>query len=563
MSNAREVFTLKRFSLFIICIAIFAFAFSSQACAADVSQLRGPRIEKLLMLIISDPDAQVMAAEAGDVDLASDITRPSDIDRLGTNPNLRMSLARGMHAFFLLLNNNVAPWNDPAVRRAAAMSIDRSSIVRMIFSGYCEPINSWLPPVSPWALSDAARDIYDPEGAAALLESAGYGHDISGMLTMPDGTRFPEMKLLTPLARVAPTTAELAEIMADSLRAAGFPVEVEPMDFSAMIARLDRKDYSLAVLAWGMGRDPDSLYSFYHSEMDVEGGYNMTGVHDERLDAALYALRHAPDKAAAKTASDAAQRLLLEIMPSIPIYSRISVAAISDKWKNIFTTERMTADNMWTLIAAEPVDGTMRPFRMIIAEEPRNLNPFTASSAYSWQVLGMIYESLLTTDPNTLEDMPALAESWEIRTVHEGGDHTELTFRIKDGLRWNDGSPLSARDVAATINFIHEKRIPRFVDAVKDVVSVMAIDSHTVKVVMSGVSYWYLGNIGGLPTLPRAVIEKITDWQRWDPLADSETGGPLGLVGCGPFMLESYRPGEYVMMKRNPYYRLLPKGIAK
>ena len=57
------------------------------------------------MLIITNPDAQILAAEAGELDILSDIARPSDIDRLGADPKLKMSLARGMHAFFLLLNN--------------------------------------------------------------------------------------------------------------------------------------------------------------------------------------------------------------------------------------------------------------------------------------------------------------------------------------------------------------------------------------------------------------------------------------------------------------------------
>ena len=104
------------------------------------------------------------------------------------------------------------------------------------------------------------------------------------------------MKLLTPLARVAPTTAELAEQIADSLRSVGFPVDVEPMDFSAMISKLDRKEYSLGVIAWSMGRNPDSLYSFYHSSMDIPGGYNMTSASDPALDKALLGLRYAKDR---------------------------------------------------------------------------------------------------------------------------------------------------------------------------------------------------------------------------------------------------------------------------
>ncbi len=524
----------------------------------DLSKVYGPRIEKLCMVIIANDDAKILAAEKGELDIISDITRPSDIDRLSRDPKLEMSLARGSHAFFLLLNNNSEPWNDKLVRQAAAEAIDRNNIVRTIFSGYCEPINSWLPPVSPWALPDSTKNIYNRNEARRKLRNRGYTWNVAGNLVAPDGKPLKKMKLLTPLARVAPTTAELAEQIADSLHAIGFPVEVEPMDFSSMIAKLDRREYSLAVLAWSMGRNPDSLYSFYHSSMNVEGGYNMTGTSDPELDAALVRLRFAKDKKNAEAASAESQQILSRLVPSIPIYSRFSVSAVSKSWKNVLTTDRMTADNIWTLIMAEPKNGKMRQLNMILAEEPRNLNPFVAGTAYSWQVLGMIYESLIGTDPFTLEDMPALAGSWSVKTAGSGKSaHTELSFKILPGLKWSDGSKLTAHDVRATIDFLRKNKIPRFFDSVKDISSVESFDDGRLIVRMKGISYWYLDNIGGLPCMPERVISQIKDWQNWNPMDENGKFGPAGLIGSGPFMLDEYKPGEYVMMKKNPHYRLL------
>ncbi|MDO4988553.1 MAG: ABC transporter substrate-binding protein [Synergistes sp.] len=531
---------------------------SGASSRIDIEHVRGPKINELSMIIISNPDAQILAAEAGDIDILSDITRPTDINRIAHNKNLTLTLARGMHAFFLLLNNKVFPWNDAVLRKAAAMSVDRSGIVRMIFGGYCEPINSWLPPVSPWAPSNSAQDIYDPKAARALLKKHGYSWNMSGVLTAPNGKPLPVMKLLTPLARVAPTTAELAELIADSLSSVGFPVQTEPMDFSAMISVIDRKDYSMALMAWSMGRDPDSLYSFYHSDMDVDGGYNMTGVHDKRLDRELYSLRHAPDKKSAAKYAATSQKLLAEIIPSVPIYSRFSVSAVSKKWKNIFTTDKITADNIWTLLCAEPKDGKMRPMRMLLAEEPRNLNPFSASTAYSWQVLGMIYETLLSTNPYTLENMHGLAKTWKVSTKNTtSGQCTELDFTLQSGIKWNDGSPLTAADVKASMDFIRKNKIPRFFDSVKNIAYITTSDNNKIHVVMNGVSYWYLDNIAGLPILPKKVLDAIKDWQRWDPLDRAGTFGPYGLVGTGPFAFKSYRPGEFLLMKKNKFYRLL------
>ena len=92
----------------------------------------------------------------------------------------------------------------------------------------------------------------------------------------------------------------------------------------------------------------------------------------------------------------------------------------------------MTADNIWTLLMAEPADGKMRPLNMLLPEEPRNLNPFVASSAYSWQVLGLIYEGLIGTDPFTLDDMPSLAASWSVDTAGKvGNENTRLSSGSK------------------------------------------------------------------------------------------------------------------------------------
>ncbi len=76
-------------------------------------------------------------------------------------------------------------------------------------------------------------------------------------------------------------------------------------------------------------------------------------------------------KKEAESASLKVKHLLADIMPSVPIYSRFSVAAVSRSWKNILTTDKITADNIWSFLMAEPKDGQMRPMNIVLAEEPR------------------------------------------------------------------------------------------------------------------------------------------------------------------------------------------------
>lgn len=522
----------------------------------DTQKVHGPKLEKLCMVIVANSDAQILAAENGDVDIVSDIVRPTDIELLSRNKNFNMSMARASHAFFMLINCKQGIWRDKYVRQAAAQAIDRNNIVRTIFSGYCEPINSWLPPVSPWALQGRSANMFNRAAARAKLKKRGYSWGLNGMLIQPNGKPVPKMKLLTPLAKVAPTTAELAEQVTDCLRAVGFPVEAEPMDFSAMLSKVDRKDYSLAVMAWGMGRNPDSLHSFYHSSMNIPGGNNKAGLYDKQLDKALDAIITAKTKEEARVASDRVQILLEDLVPSVPIYSRLAVAGVSKYWKNVVTTDRMTADNMWTIMLAEPKNGKKRPMNMLLAEEPRNLNPFTAGTAYSWQVLGMMYEGLLETDPFTLEDAPGLAEKWSVKADK---NKTVIRFRLKPNLRWSDGSKLTANDFAETVRFVQKNKIPRFLDSVKNVIDISCPTELDIVLTLSGESYWYLDKIGGLLCMPAKVLTRITDWQNWNPLDKKAKYGPYGFVCTGPFLFESYRPGEYVMLTRNKYYRRLAR----
>lgn len=503
---------------------------------------------------MNNTDAQLLAAENGELDIVSDIIRPTDIELISKNKNFNMSIARASHAFFMMINTRKGIWRDKYVRQAAAQAIDRNNIVRTIFSGYCEPINSWIPPVSPWALQGRTANMFNRAAARAKLKKRGFKWGLNGMLIAPDGKPVPKMKLLTPLAKVAPTTAELAEQVADCLRAVGFPVESEPMDFSAMLSKIGRKDYSLAVMAWSMGNNPDSLYSFYHSSMAIQGGNNLSGISDKQLDRVLEKIVAAKTKQEARAASDKAQIMLEDLVPTVPIYSRLAVAAVSNKWKNIVTTPRMTADNMWTIMLAEPKNGHQRPMKLLLAEEPRNLNPFTAGTAYSWQVLGMMYEGLLESNPFTLEDAPGLAKSWSVKASR---NKTVISYKLKQGLLWSDGTPLTSHDYAATVRFLQKNKIPRFLDAVKNVVNVSCPSNLDIVVTLKGESYWYLDKLGGVPCMPAKVLGRISDWQNWNPLDKSQKYGPYGFVCTGPFLFESYRPGEYVMFVRNKNYRRL------
>lgn len=520
----------------------------------SIEDYSAPKVKDLYLVIIRDPDAQLMALQNGQADILGDIQRPVDVDRLADDPNVNLSLAAGFHGFFLGFNNRSFPWDRVELRRAAWQALPREQIVRDLFAGYAEPLSTFLPHVSPYYEPSVRAYPYDPDAARRSLADAGWTLDGDGVLVSPDGSRVPAQKLLCPTASVAPTTAELASRAADALSAIGIPTSTEPMDFSAMLSRIDERDFQMYVLAWQMTRDPDSLYALYSSKMDIPGGSNLPGISNPELDAVLNRLRFAPDATTALDAASDAQELLAELAPVAPIYSRYSVSAVRRDWKGVLVTDRVTADNIWSLLSMEPASGPMRPLYLVQEEEPRALNPFTSTSAYDWQVMGLVYDSLIAVDPYTLETIPWLAKSWKVETEDDGdGPHTVLTFLLREGARWHDGRPLTSRDAAFTYEFLMKNKPPRYFDNVDNIALVETPDDATLVVTMKNVSFWHLHRIGGLPILPAHLLERVSDWRSWLPASERHPDDPslTLMTGSGPFVLREYRPGEYVHLTGN------------
>lgn len=76
-----------------------------------------------------------------------------------------------------------------------------------------------------------------------------------------------------------------------------------------------------------------------------------------------------------------------------------------------------------------------------IAGEPDQLDPQKTSAYFSFEVLENVFDTLVEPDEN-LQMQPALAESWEVSP-----DQLTWTFHLRDGVRWHDGTPLTADDV--------------------------------------------------------------------------------------------------------------------
>ena len=196
--------------------------------------------------------------------------------------------------------------------------------------------------------------------------------------------------------------------------------------------------------------------------------------------------------------------------------------------------------------------------------EPLTLNLAISTDASSSGVLGYLFEGLTETSWLTDEVEPLLAESWE-----RSEDGLTWTFHLRDDVRWHDGEPFTAHDVDFTFNrIIYNHDIPassrpafhfRFLDEATgewrdEPMTVTALDDYTVQCVLPGPFAPFLRSMG-TAIYPRHILEKHVDDGSFTETWDIDTD-PSEIVGTGPFTIESYIPGERVVIRRNPDYWL-------
>ena len=206
-----------------------------------------------------------------------------------------------------------------------------------------------------------------------------------------------------------------------------------------------------------------------------------------------------------------------------------------------------------TPIPTPPAPRARHPQHLVTAAitDPKTFNPIVAADAASRAAVYDIFDTLLRLDPRTGEMQPALAERW---TLDEPGTTLELTLR--DGVRWHDGQPLTADDVAFTFAAVADARVPSPLEPALQVggrpMRVEAVDARTVRIVLPR-PFAPLLHALAVPIVPRHVLGNAlragTFAQQWGPGVALQS-----LVGSGPYRLKQYEPGRAIRLARNPDY---------
>jgi peptide/nickel transport system substrate-binding protein len=168
-----------------------------------------------------------------------------------------------------------------------------------------------------------------------------------------------------------------------------------------------------------------------------------------------------------------------------------------------------------------------------------SMSPLVGQLVPSYEAWNLQYATLTDKAAADFHTIPGLAESWK-----GSEDKRTWTYKLRDGLKWSDGKPLTSEDIAWTVNTSREEEWLNHSSTTANLTAT-APDPTTV-VLKSSV------DDPKLPTMDVYILPKHI-WGKMSAAERRKYEGEDG-VGSGPFVLEKFEKGQFARFKANPHY---------
>jgi peptide/nickel transport system substrate-binding protein len=297
------------------------FRFKAWARGSQVELVRNdgywgakPKLEAVTFRFISDPQAQVAALRAGDLDAFPNLGAPELFADLQNDKRFTAIAGNTEGEIVAGMNNAKKPFDDLRVRRALMHAVDRKALVEGAYSGFGQPIGSHFSPNHP-AYTDLTGLLpYDPAKAKALLKEAGYASGLSFTI------KAPQMSY----------AARSAELLAAMFEEVGVEAKIVPTEFPAKWIEdvFKAKNYDMTVVAHAEPLDID-IYardSYYFNYANPA------------FKALIAEIGRTTDEAARNAKYKEAERMLAEDVPALFLFQfpKLGVwnAKLRGLWEN-------------------------------------------------------------------------------------------------------------------------------------------------------------------------------------------------------------------------------------
>lgn len=282
-----------------------------------------PKIDEISFHVIADAMTRFMMLKSGEIDIGS-------VDPMQYERQLSAKFFDMFDIYekitqsytYLGFNLRIDKFKNPKVRQALSLAIDREEIMQILFFKHAKVCTGPFLPSSIAFNKEVKAPSLNINKAKELLAEAGY-----------DESNPFEFEIVTSNSNSVRPYA--AEILQHQLKKAGVIVKLRVMEWQAFLNMVVFPNkFDSVLLGWGLSPTPDP-YMFWHSDNDRQGGFNLVGFKDDKMDKMIEESQEIIDRKKLSKIWQEMFKMITDENPYLFLYIPNSITVVNKKIKNI------------------------------------------------------------------------------------------------------------------------------------------------------------------------------------------------------------------------------------
>jgi peptide/nickel transport system substrate-binding protein len=291
-----------------------------------------PSLDRIIVRVVPDPSARLTALINGEGDL--DKVTADQRQRLQSAPNVRLMSAARVRPGWIVWNVDKPPVNDPVVRRAFLMSINRQQLAQLEFGPEGEPALSPIPAKLREHSADVRPIPYNVAQAGQLLQQDGWV-DTNGDGIREKGGR--PLQLEIEYSSADPVRQDMLVAIQAMAKQAGIGIVPKAYERTTWVDRLRGRQFVGSFWGWGWGpgvMGPNARV-VWHSASIPPGGANFAGYRNPKLDALIDSVIVEPDTARARGMWRQIEQTVIDDAVYAPIFFDPEFYGVSSRFRGV------------------------------------------------------------------------------------------------------------------------------------------------------------------------------------------------------------------------------------
>jgi len=349
------------------------------------------------------------------------------------NKDLKVVGHDPLNLYYIGFNNSIYPFDNPKVREAFALALNREKLLDLSFPGGTELAQQIIPTsVQPGRSRELRWYTSDPDKAVSLLIEAGFKFEQPITIAFPNS---PMQSLYSPAALAAEIRTQMADI--------GVEVTMKGLD-AAEFEQSISEGKEMFFINWFMVDYLDGS-AFFEKPFVSQAAY--FGAPYTDIQQMVKDVRGTRDQNAKQAIFDRLNKTILDQVPLIPLGHSPNLTVFRSTLQNI--SSNAFYENLEDIVSDKNI------IRFVGATVPLSLWPSDEDDFATFRITRLMYDTLLAPGFGGQDFEPLLAERWSAND-----DLTEWTFELRYNVKFADGSQFDANDVVASFAAIWDASNP-------------------------------------------------------------------------------------------------------